>query len=335
MGFTVKNPGISTTVQDSGRYGYQASGVPVSGAMDMYSLNLANILVGNDRNEACLEMLMMGATLEFDSAAVIAITGADMKPTVNKKEVPMNEALYIRNGDVLSFSASDNGNYCYVAFAGGMDIAPVMGSRSTYMKAKIGGIDGRKLTTGDKIGLREYHFKLPNMKMRRFVRKNYESEVTLRVVMGPQDDHFTDEGISTFLSAEYTVTSEFDRMGCRLSGEAVATKNGSDIISDGICVGAVQVPKHGMPIVMLADRQTAGGYTKIATVISSDLDKLVQCPVGGKVRFKAISVAQSHEIYKAKKALLDELEAKLTKHYEPRRFIIEVNDKKLEVTLSE
>ena len=335
MGFIVKNPGISTTIQDAGRYGYQASGVPVSGAMDMFSLNLANILVGNNRNEACLEMLMMGATLEFDGPAVIAITGADMKPTVNKKAVPMNEAIIIRNGDVLSFGASDNGNYCYVAFAGGMDIPLVMGSRSTYMKAKIGGLDGRKLASGDKIRLCDNIFKLANMKLRHFKRNDYASEVALRVVPGPQDDHFTEEGISTFLSAEYTVTSEFDRMGCRLSGDAVATKNGSDIISDGICVGAVQVPKHGLPIVMLADRQTAGGYTKIATVISSDLDKLVQCAVGGKVRFKAVSVAESHKIYKDKKAVLDELEAKLTAVYPPRKFIVEVNDMKFEVELSE
>ena len=159
--------------------------------------------------------------------------------------------------------------------------------------------------------------------------------MTLRVVLGPQDDHFTEDGIATFLNSTFTVTGEFDRMGCRLHGNAVATKNGSDIISDGICVGAVQVPKHGMPIIMLADRQTAGGYTKIATVISSDLDKLVQCQVGGKVAFKAISVAESHEIYKEKKAVLDQLEAKLTAVYPPRKFIVEVNDMKLEVTLSE
>ena len=335
MGFIVKNPGISTTVQDAGRYGYQASGVPVSGAMDMFSLNLANILVGNDRNEACLEMLMMGATLEFDDAAVIAITGADMKPAINKQPVEMNKALYVRNGDVLSFSASDNGNYCYVAFAGGMNIPAVMGSRSTYMKAKLGGFEGRKLANGDKIRLCDHIFKLANMKMRQFDRKEYENDVTLRVVLGPQDDHFTEEGIETFLNSTFTVTGEFDRMGCRLHGNAVTTKNGSDIISDGICVGAVQVPKHGMPIIMLADRQTAGGYTKIATVISSDLDKLVQCQVGGKVCFKSISVSESHQLYKEKKAILDQLEAKLTTVYPPKKFIVEVNDMKLEVTLNE
>lgn len=335
MGFTVKTPGISTTVQDVGRYGYQASGVPVSGAMDMFALQLANILVGNNRNEACLEMLMMGPSLEFDNSAVIAITGADMKPTINKQPVEMYKAVLVKNGDVLSFSASDNGNYCYIAFAGGMDIEPVMGSRSTYMKAKIGGVEGRKLAAGDKVKLREHHFKLPNMKLRHCETEKYESNVVLRVVPGPQDDYFTEEGINTFFSSEYTVTGEFDRMGCRLSGAAVETKNGSDIISDGICVGAVQVPKHGQPIVMLADRQTAGGYTKIATVISSDLEKLVQCPVGGTVRFEEISVGRSHEIYKEKKERLDSLEKMLTAVYEPRRFIVEVNDKKLEVTLSE
>lgn len=335
MGFTVKSPGMSTTVQDRGRYGYQASGVPVSGAMDMFALELANILVGNSRNEACLEALMTGPTLEFDDSGVIAVTGADMDARLNKQPVEMNKALYVRSGDVLSFSSAENGNYCYIAFAGGMDIKPVMGSRSTYIKAGLGGYEGRKLRQGDKIKLRDHVGKLHNMSMRYFKREKYQPNVTLRVVMGPQDDYFTKEGLDTFLNSSYTVTSEFDRMGCRLKGSMVETKNGSDIISDGICIGAVQIPRHGQPIVMLSDRQTAGGYTKIATVISCDLSKLVQCPIGGTVAFKPVSVKEAHEVYIKNKSVLDELEKRVSTIYPPRRFIVEVSGKTLEVTLSE
>ena len=199
-------------------------------------------------------------------------------------------------GQTLKFTGPKTGCRAYIAFAGGLDIPVVMGSRSTYMKAKIGGLNGRKLEKDDVIAFRAPKTELKNMTDRslypEFVpRKEY----TVRVVLGPQDDAFTDAGIQTFLSEVYTVTPEFDRMGCRLEGAAVAHKEGGDIISDGIAFGAIQIPSAGKPIIMLADRQTTGGYTKIANVITADFRIIGQLKAGDKVRFEKVSVAQAQD----------------------------------------
>ena len=296
MSITVLNPGLLTTVQDMGRVGYQEFGVSVSGVMDPRATSLANILVGNEENEAVLECTMMGPQLRFDVDNCIAITGGDLGPTLDGQPIPNYSAICVHAGQVLRFTAPRTGCRAYIAFAGGLDIPMVMGSRSTYMKAKIGGLNGRKLEKEDVIGFRAPKTELKNMKDRNmspeFVpRKEY----TVRVVLGPQDDAFTDEGIKTFLSEVYTVTPDFDRMGCRLEGAAVKHKEGGDIISDGIAFGAIQIPSAGKPIIMLADRQTTGGYTKIANVITADFRIIGQLKAGDKVRFEKVSVAQAQD----------------------------------------
>ena len=294
MSIRVIQLGVQTTVQDLGRFGYQQFGVPVAGAMDPRSMKLANLLLDNDPGEAVLEITIMGPQLAFDETNYVALTGGDLGATLDGKPMPRYQAVKVEAGQTIRFLGIRNGCRAYLAFAGGLDIPPVMGSRSTYLKAKIGGFKGRKLEAGDELSFREPKPDLDFPERRRLgidftPQKQYE----LHVILGPQDDHFTEEGIKTFCSEVYTVSAEFDRMGCRLEGPIVEHKNGGDIISDGIAFGAIQVPSAGKPIIMAADRQTTGGYTKIATVCSADFRFLGQLKGGDKVNFVPITVEQA------------------------------------------
>ncbi|MFV0496916.1 MAG: biotin-dependent carboxyltransferase family protein [Candidatus Fimivivens sp.] len=299
MGMTILNGGFLTTVQDAGRVGYQQYGVPVSGVMDPRSFAIANMLVGNEKDEAVLEITMLGPTATFDAANVIAITGGNLSPALNGAPMPMYRAVAVNPGDKLTFGMQVSGCRAYLAVAGGVDIAPVMGSRSTYLKAQIGGVSGRKLDKQDHLAFRSPKTDLPNLSQGRFVAPEDFSPThkTLRVVMGPQDDAFTEKGIATFLDTSYAVTNQFDRMGCRLEGTIIEHIKGGDIISDGISMGAVQIPSAGQPIIMLADRQTTGGYTKIANVITADFPLIAQCKFGDTVHFKAVTVTEAQDIY--------------------------------------
>ena len=308
MGIRVLKAGMLTTVQDLGRNGYQSQGFSVAGVMDVRSFKIANLLLDNPENEAVLEFTLIGPTLQFTSDTIIAITGGDFQPTVNGEPAPMYTALYMKRGDILKFGSARTGSRGYIAFSSYLDIPVVMGSRCTNLKSKIGGYKGRKLKDEDYIGFRIKRRYLPYFLSRKLDLDEFdEEEVTLRVVMGPQDDMFTKQGIHTLLSETYTVTSDFDRMGCRLEGPFIASKNGSDIISDGIAFGSIQVPAHGKPIVLLADRQTTGGYAKIATVATVDIPKLVQRKTDHKIRFRAITVLEAQKLYRKEVEELDEM----------------------------
>ncbi len=306
MGVTVIKPGVCTTVQDRGRYGYMGSGFSPSGVMDRRAFRIANLLVDNDDNAPVLEFCLAGPTLRFTTNTFIAITGADFNPTLNGKPIPMYMAVLVKRGSVLSFTAPRKGVYGYLAIAGNSLAVPeVMGSRSTNLKCAIGGWKGGKLTTGDYLPFATKNVEfLPNLASHMI---DYDSdfyqwdadEITLRVVPGPQDDMFTEEGRHTFYSETYHTTPQCDRMGFRLDGPAINTVDGSDIISDGIAFGAVQVPNHGRPIIMLADRQTTGGYAKIGTVATADIPKLVQCAPGRAIRFERVSVQEAQDLYRA------------------------------------
>ena len=305
MSITVLHPGMLTTIQDQGRVGYQQFGVPVSGAVDPRSAAVANILAGNTENEAVLECTVMGPQLRFDAAAVIAIAGADLGPTIDGVPVNNYRALSVAAGQTLRFTAPKCGCRAFIAVAGGLDVPEVMGSRSTYMKAKIGGYQGRKLEKEDVLPLRDSGA-MPRRLETRFIAPEFRAMpvYTLRVVLGPQDDAFTKEGVETFLTGSYAVTNEFDRMGCRMEGPEIAHKSSGDIISDGIAFGAIQVPSSGQPIVMLSDRQTTGGYTKIANVISADFRVLGQLKSGDKVKFERVSLSAAQEALLAQRASL-------------------------------
>ena len=291
-----------TTVQDLGRTGYQSQGFSVAGVMDKRSFKIANLLLDNPENEAVLEFTLIGPTLEFTSETIIAITGGDFQPTINGEPAPMYEAIYMSKGDILKFGSARTGSRGYVAFSSYLDVPVVMGSRCTNMKSSVGGFKGRKLEQDDCIMFRVKRRYLPFFLSRKLPPDTFDREKeTIRVVMGPQDDAFTKEGIKTFLSNEYTVTSDFDRMGCRMDGPFIAAKDKSDIISDGIALGSIQVPSHGKPIILLSDRQTTGGYAKIATVASVDITKVVQRKTDHKLKFEAITVQE------AQKLILDEI----------------------------
>lgn len=310
MGIRVLKSGMMTTVQDLGRTGYQSQGFSVAGVMDVRSFKIANLLLDNPENEAVLEFTLIGPTLEFTSATIIAITGGDFQPTINDEPAPMYTAIYVNKGDILKFGSARTGSRGYIAFSSYLDIPVVMGSRCTNMKSSIGGFKGRKLQADDMIWFRIKRRYLPFFLSRKLQGDDFDQDsVTLRVVMGPQDDVFSKQGIETFLNSEYTVTSEFDRMGCRLEGPFIAPKETSDILSDGIAFGSIQVPSHGKPIILLSDRQTTGGYAKIATVISVDIPKLVQRKTDHKIRFEAVTVEEAQRLYMEELKELDEMRA--------------------------
>lgn len=292
------NPGLFTTIQDRGRWGYQRFGMSVAGAMDHFAMRVANLLVGNDEYEAVLETTFLGPEIQFNCDEVISITGADMGPQINGRPVPLWTSLFVKKGDKLKFTGVKKGLRTYIAFSRGLDVPVIMGSKSTFVRGNLGGYDGRKLQAGDEIKLGEKVLNntgsyLPNKYI-----PDYKSHNTIRVVLGPQDDYFSEDAKKTFLSSKYTITNEADRMGYRLDGPKIEHIEGADIISDGIVFGSVQVPGHGSPIIMMADRQTTGGYTKIATVITADLPILAQMGPGSTMNFKAVTVEESHKIYK-------------------------------------
>lgn len=298
MGIRVLKAGMLTTVQDLGRTGYQSQGFSVAGVMDVRSFKIANLLLDNPENEAVLEFTLIGPTLQFTSETIIAITGGDFTPTLNGEPAPMYQALYINRGDILKFGSARTGSRGYIAFSSYLDIPVVMGSRCTNLKSKIGGFKGRKLKDEDYINFRIKRRYLPYFLSRKLKPDDFSQEsATLRVVMGPQDAMFDRQGIETFLSQDYTVTSDFDRMGCRLEGPFIARRESEDMISDGIAYGSVQVPSHGKPIILLSDRQTTGGYPKIATVASVDIPKLVQRKTDHRIRFTAVSVQEAQKLY--------------------------------------
>ena len=304
-------PGMLTTVQDGGRWGYQGKGMPVAGAMDLPSFRLGNILAGNEENEGALEVTLLGPTLFVaEGEGMAAVTGADLGFQVNGRPAPMWTAVAVGAGDVLSFSGPRSGCRAYLCLSGGVDVPPVMKSRSTYTRARVGGFQGRALKKGDIVRCGEplpLWRKCEGLVCPEALRPCYLPDAPLRVVPGPQDDLFTEKGKETFYGSEYTVSNSADRMGYRMDGPEIEHTGAADIISDAIPLGAVQVPGHGKPIVMLADRQTTGGYTKIGVVCSVDIAALSQRLPGQKVRFHKISLDDALALAREEAGKRDEM----------------------------
>ena len=312
MGIKILNPGLLTSIQDLGRVGYQKFGISPSGALDQTALKIANFLVNNPAGEAALEMTLMGAVIEFTASNVIAVTGGIFSPTLNDSPIPLYTAIAVKSGDTLSFGVAKTGCRSYIAFSGGLDVPVVMGSKSTNLKCKLGGYQGRQLKMGDEIPFAAPVETLSGLSQRMVPYYKREENVnTLRVVLGLQTEYFTAKGMETFFGEEYTVTNRSDRMGCNLDGPVIEYQSKADIISDGIPFGGIQIPNGGKPIIMLSDRQTTGGYAKIATVISADIPLFVQRKMGDKIRFKEVSIEQAQEIYAEEAKNLEELQKKL------------------------
>jgi KipI family sensor histidine kinase inhibitor len=298
----VRDGGLLTTVQDLGRGGYQRYGVPVAGAADSRALRAANRLVGNEPGAAGLECTVSGPSLVALRPLVAAVTGADLGAIVERNdlgrfEIPPWSSFLLRPGNILRFEGRRSGARAYVAFAGGIDAPEVLGSRSTYLTAGFGGLEGRALRAGDRFGLRASGgAATPGLKWPRENLGPSQSETTIRLVLGPQDDYFTEVGLATLASSLYTVASASDRMGLRFEGPALEHRTG-DFISDGIMQGGIQVPPNGLPILMLADRATMGGYPKIATAALADLSRLAQLLPGDRVRFHIVSREEARSAY--------------------------------------
>lgn len=290
----ILNPGILSSIQDSGRMGYRAFGMPVSGVMDRYASTMANILAGNERGAAVVEMTLRGGRFSFPHEAYVAICGADMQAGLNGKKVRNWSGFYVPAGSELAFGFAITGCRAYLAISGGILVPQVMGSRSTYLRARIGGYCGRALQVGDVLEIaRVEGLSFRSNELAHSAVPTYGDNLRLRVILGPQDDLFTEGAVATFLNSDYTVSPRNDRMGYLLEGATITHKGGPDIVSDALCPGAIQVPGSGMPIVMMADCQTTGGYAKIATVIGPDLAMLAQAKAGDRVSFVACSDADA------------------------------------------
>ena len=303
-------PGLHTTLQDHGRWGYQAVGVPVSGALDLVSARLANRLVGNAESVAVLEILYQGPTLEVAADSVhVGLAGGDAQLELlgeRPRLVGGWRSLRLRRGDRFRVTPLSLAACCSLAIEGGFAIEPCLGSLSTFVRGAIGGFDGRALRAGDALPLaletasNRSELCLPEP-------PTPDRDDPIRIVLGPQQDHFTPGAIEVLLSAEYVVSKSADRMGLRLDGPGLAHRDGHDIVSDGIVTGAIQVPGSGQPILLLADHQTTGGYPKIATVVSADLPAVGRRRPGDRIRFAAITVAEAEQARRDQEASLEAL----------------------------
>jgi biotin-dependent carboxylase-like uncharacterized protein len=300
----ILEPGPQTTIQDLGRRGRLRYGIPPSGPLDRRAFVLANRLAGNPDTAAGLECTLAGPRFEARAAGAFAVTGADVPVSVNGAAVPTWTTLPLAPGDAVKIGVARAGLRAYVAFAGGIDVPPALGSRATYLRGRLGGLGGRALKKDDALPLGPAP-PPPQRRVRPSAIPALESEPVLRVVLGPQDARFTDEGIATFLASAYEMLPQSDRMGARLRGPRIAHRNGHDIISDGIALGSVQVPGDGQPIVLLVDRQSTGGYTKLATVCSFDIAQLGQVKPGHRVHFRAVTLAEAHRLLRESLTALD------------------------------
>ncbi|HVX39014.1 MAG TPA: biotin-dependent carboxyltransferase family protein [Gemmatimonadaceae bacterium] len=327
----VLSSGLLTTVQDLGRPGRQRDGIPVSGAMDHAALRIANLLVGNGEDGAALEGTLIGPALEFAEPALVAIAGADFDATIGEQPVPAWHAVYVPRGATLRVGAHGAGCRPYVAIAGGIDVPSVFGSRSTYVRAAFGGLEGRALRAGDvlhrgapsdlscaiqrelsadadRVGIARWTIGAP-------VRPHYSADPIVRVVEGAQTHELTDESRARLFGERFRVSASSDRMGYRLEDVKLALKHPIEMLSEGVAFGTIQLPPGGAPIVLMADRQTTGGYPRIGEVASVDLPLIAQLKPGDRVRFRLISLADAQRLYLAREADLTQARAAIALRY--------------------
>ena len=310
-GLKVLSPGLHTTVQDLGRIGYQDIGVPVSGALDGFNLRLANALVGNHAAMATLEILVSGPTLEIAADTVrVALVGPGASLVIGGEAVAAGQSIVLSRGEVVQIVVGRQSVCCYLAVDGGIAVPLVLGSASTYVRAGIGGLEGRLLRRGDFVPLAVE--RAPERIELRLPRPlDAARDQPIRLILGPQHECFTEKAVAALLNAEFRVSKSADRMGMRLEGPLLRHRDGWDIISDAIATGAIQVPGSGQPILLLADHQTTGGYPKIATVVSADLPVVGRRRPGDALRFAAVSITEAEELGREGERQLAELVAAL------------------------
>ena len=292
MTIRVAKPGFFTTVQDLGRYGYAHLGISPGGAADPLSFRIANLLVGNDENAPALEMTLLGATLEFEKSTVVALTGASCECKAGLDNVPANAAFDLPAGAVLQCGSMMSGARCYLAVQGGFDVPLVMGSASTFVPGHFGGFEGRRLQKGDGLQVRQHGpFRVRSLRPGSLDALGVPRP--LRVTKGSQQDWFAPEAFEKLFSSAYIVSEQSDRAGLRLKGEIVRPREQLELLTDGIPLGAIQVPQDGQPIILFVDQQTTGGYPKIANVIAADVHRVGQLRPRDEVRLVEVSIAEA------------------------------------------
>lgn len=309
MSIKILQSGFLATIQDLGRFGSQKYGVIVGGAMDSLAVRIANILVGNEEREATIEITMFGTELQFEKECLVAITGGDLNPTIDGEKAPMWRPILIHKGEVLKFTSPVSGCRAYIAFSGGLQVPEVMNSKSTYTQANIGGYKGRELRKNDTLYCGDI-----SERAKTFIHQlkekdhpfhwsaNYASfytfhhTETIRILEGSEFDRFDKHSQQSFLVEPYKITINANRMGYQLEGAKLDLNDEFDLLSEGVTYGTVQVPTNGQPIILMAERQTTGGYPKIGQVISVDLPRLAQMQPGNSIKFETVSIAEAEAL---------------------------------------
>lgn len=319
MSIFVVRGGMQTTIQDIGRYGYQKYGILVSGAMDKDALQIGNMLVGNDPKEAALEITLMGPVLRFTEDALIALTGGDLAPQLDGQLLPMGRPIAVTAGAVLRFGRAATGCRTYLCVSGGFDVPRVMGSKSTYLRAALGGYEGRALQKNDELKLAgmtqagrrmmtflrdKGAYKTTDWYVMEPARFYAASQPAVRITKGLQYDYFAAESKDSLVSDTFTITVQADRMGYRLQGGQLQLAEKMEMISEPATMGSIQVPAGGEAIILMADHQTVAGYPKIAQVVMADMGRLAQCKPGETLRFDLVSTDEAERLWLQREAYL-------------------------------
>jgi len=287
MGINVINPGLQTTIQDLGRQLSGHLGISSCGAADSYSFKIANLIAGNKPTEAALEMTLVGGIYQFKENLDICLSGSNFLAKINNENLPFNKKLHIKKNSILEIGQTKEGARCYLAIKGGIDVKPFLGSTSTHLTTKTGGFNGRPLKKGDllKIGKSKKYLKKINLDL------NYSTKRSvLRITKGLQKDWFNDFNWKTLLKNSFKVSKKYDRMGIKLDGPSIRPINKKQMITQGVVLGAIQIPGNGKPIISFIDHQTTGGYPVIANVISVDICKVGQLKEGDSFQFNLVDI---------------------------------------------
>jgi antagonist of KipI len=300
----VQEPGLLTTVQDLGREGFGPLGVSPSGAADLVSLRLGNRLVSNEENSAALEMTLVGGAYRFKQPAVIGLTGSDFGATLDGAPIPMWEPVQARAGAFLRIGATRSGARCYLCVQGGIAVAPVLGSASTHLLSGLGGFAGRALKRGDVLPIGPASGPFSERRADTQILHALAPRKALRVTAGPQAGWFPESAVRAFYGSSYRVAENSDRMGLRLEGPPVALTSPREMITEGVSLGAIQIPAGGQPIILFVEQQTTGGYPKIANVLSADLHSLGQLRPRDEVRFERVEFETARSLLREQESLI-------------------------------
>ena len=300
----VQAPGLLTTVQDLGRLGFGPIGVSPSGAADPISLRVGNRLVGNKEGAAGLEMMLLGGTFVFPQGAIVALTGSDFGATLDDVRVNLGASVQARPGQTLRLGSTNSGARCYLCVQGGIAVKPFLGSASTHILSGLGGFEGRPLRKGDVLRIGRSSKRFRSRKIAAQVSERLYARKVLRVTPGPQTDWFSEGSLRSFYAGTYRVGEQSNRMGLRLEGAAISQRGSREMITEGVSLGAIQVPAGGSPIILFVDQQTTGGYPKIANVISADLHRVGQLRPREELRFEQVTFDQARTLLIEQEKLL-------------------------------